>query len=112
MIVSVVGQKAVLQILAPCTLGVPDEPLSRLHIDFTDPFIGKHFIILVDEHSKWLEVGIVPSSSSQSAIRFLCNVTHSIPEQLVSDNCSTLQQRVQNLSHLQWSYHSSSNSLA
>ena len=91
MVVPVVGQKAVLQILAPCTLGVPDEPLSRLHIDFTDPFIGKHFIILVDVHSKWLEVGIVPSSSSQSAIRFLCNATHSIPEQLVSDNCSTLQ---------------------
>ena len=90
-VVPVVGQKAVLQILAPCTLGVPDEPLSRLHIDFTDPFIGNHFIILVDVHSKWLEVGIVPSSSSQSAIRFLCNVTHSIPEQLVSDNCSALQ---------------------
>eukprot|EP00731_Ephydatia_muelleri_P032165 Em0023g672a len=69
-------------------LGVPDELLSRLHIDFTDPFIGKHFIILVDVHSKWLE------NSS-------CQIT-AVP----------YKQRVQNLSHLQWSYHSSSNSLA
>ena len=93
-VVSVVGQKAVLQILAPCTLGVPDEPLTRLHIDFTDPFIGKHFIILVDVHSKWLEVGIVPSVHlrvlSGSCVMLL-HATHSIPEQLVSDNCSALQ---------------------
>eukprot|EP00731_Ephydatia_muelleri_P021930 Em0014g521a len=68
----------------------PVQAWSRLHVDFTNLFQGKLFIILVDTHSKWLEVAVVSSCSSLCAIRFLRNVfaTHGIPEQLVSDNGS------------------------
>ena len=30
----------------------PSERWSRLHIDFTSPFMGKMFLALVDAHSK------------------------------------------------------------
>ena len=68
----------------------PSRPWSRLHIDFAGPFLGKMFIILVDAYSKWLEVAIVSTCSSQQAIKFLLSIiaTHGIPEQLVWDNGS------------------------
>ncbi|KAL5515654.1 hypothetical protein EMCRGX_G000851 [Ephydatia muelleri] len=68
----------------------PPRPWARLHIDFAGPFMGKQFIVLVDAHSKWLEVLVVSSCSSQQAIKFLRHVfsTHRLPEVLVSDNGS------------------------
>ena len=68
----------------------PPRPWARLHIDFVGPFMGKQFIVLVDAHSKWLEVSVVSSCSSQQAIKFLRHVfsTHGLPEVLVSDNGS------------------------
>ena len=68
----------------------PPRPWARLHIDFAGPFMGKQFIVLVDAHSKWLEVSVVSSCSSQQAIKFLRHVisTHGLPEVLVSDNGS------------------------
>eukprot|EP00731_Ephydatia_muelleri_P012306 Em0006g1200a len=68
----------------------PPRPWARLHIDFAGPFMGKQFIVLVDAHSKWLEVSVVSSCSSQQAIKFLRHVfsTHRLPEVLVSDNGS------------------------
>ena len=44
--------------------------------------------MLVDVHSKWLEVIPVSSTSSQVAIDHLRNIfaTHGIPEAIVSDN--------------------------
>ena len=66
----------------------PARPWSRLHVDFAGPFLGKQFIVLVDSFSKWLEVAVVSSCSSQQAIRFLRHVfsTHGLPEMLISDN--------------------------
>eukprot|EP00731_Ephydatia_muelleri_P005770 Em0003g18a len=48
------------------------------------------FVVLVDAHSKWLEVSIIPSTSSTNTIRFLRSTfaTHGLPELLVSDNGS------------------------
>ena len=47
-------------------------------------------MVLVDASTKWLEVGVVPTTSTQQAIKFLRSVftTHSLPEILVSDNGS------------------------
>lgn len=61
---------------------------SRIHIDFAGPFQGKTFLIVVDSHSKWLEVSIVPSMSSGAVINILrlLFATHGIPDVLVSDN--------------------------
>ena len=48
-------------------------PWARVHIDHAGPFLGKNFLVIVDVHSKWLEV--IPIFA-----------THGLPEMLVSDN--------------------------
>nr|XP_050033479.1 uncharacterized protein K02A2.6-like [Dermacentor andersoni] len=63
-------------------------PWTRLHIDFAGPFQGNVFLIVVDSHSKWLEVCRMTSMSAAAVcakLRFLF-ATHGIPETVVSDN--------------------------
>ena len=66
----------------------PQKPWSRLHIDHAGPFLGKYFFVLIDAYSKWLEVHIVNSTSSEVTIQKLQQIisTHGLPEQIVSDN--------------------------
>lgn len=54
----------------------PDRPWSRLHIDFAGPFIGRMFLILVDSHSKWLDVQVMQSISSTKTIEKLSYLRH------------------------------------
>ena len=60
----------------------------HLYIDHAGPFLGKYFFILIDPYSKWLEVNIVNSTSSEVTIQKLQQIfsTHGLPEQIVSDN--------------------------
>ena len=48
------------------------------------------FLVVIDAHSKWIDVEIVNSTSAVSTIIKLRSLfaTHGIPEQLVSDNGS------------------------
>ena len=68
----------------------PARPWSRLHLDFAGPFLGKMFMVVVDAHSKWLDVAVVTTPSSQQAIKVLRNLfaMHGLPEMIVSDNGS------------------------
>ena len=34
----------------------PQKPWSRVHVDYAGPLLGRQFLILVDSHSKWIEV--------------------------------------------------------
>ncbi|XP_028042707.1 uncharacterized protein K02A2.6-like, partial [Bombyx mandarina] len=34
----------------------PEEPWARLNLDFLGPFNNKYYLIIVDAHSKWIEV--------------------------------------------------------
>lgn len=34
----------------------PEKPWTRLHVDYAGPFLGKMFLVLVDSHSKWMDV--------------------------------------------------------
>ena len=63
---------------------------GRMHIDHAGPFQGMLFLVLVDAHSKWIEVHIVPSTSAASTITKLQDIfaTFGLPDQLVSDNGS------------------------
>ena len=66
----------------------PDRPWSTLHIDHAGPFLRQVSLVVVDSHSKWLEVIPVPSTTSETTIRKLQSIfaTHGLPEMLVSDN--------------------------
>ena len=64
----------------------PTRPWARIHIDFAGPFLGKRFLVVVDAHSKWLEVVPVPNLTSQTTIDTLRSIfaTHGLPELLTS----------------------------
>ncbi|XP_064100788.1 uncharacterized protein K02A2.6-like [Macrobrachium nipponense] len=64
------------------------KPWSRLHIDFAGPIDGKYFLIIVDSHSKFLDIQFSSSTTSAVTIGHLrktfCNF--GIPDIIVSDN--------------------------
>ena len=66
----------------------PAKPWSRVHIDHAGPFLNAYFLVLVDSHSKWIEVEKVPNTSSASTLRALQRIftTHGLPDSIVSDN--------------------------
>ena len=66
----------------------PDAPWKRIHVDFAGPFHCKMFFIIVDAHSKWPEVVMMSSTTSQSTMEALRSTfsQFGLPEQLVSDN--------------------------
>lgn len=66
----------------------PSSPWDRIHIDFAGPFMGEMFMIVVDAHSKWLEVVRMSSTtttSTISALRYIFS-SYGLPRELVSDN--------------------------
>ena len=68
----------------------PERPWLRIHIDYAGPFLNKMFLVIVDAHSKWLEVLSV-SNATTVTIKLLLNVftTHGLlPNTIVSDNGS------------------------
>ena len=71
----------------------PEKPWSRVHIDYAGPFEGRTFLLLIDAHSKWLEIHLSHSSTSSSIIELLRKSFASLglPEVLVSDNCQSLK---------------------
>ena len=71
-----------------CAWEWPNRPWVRLHIDHAGPFLGKYFLVVVDSHSKWMEVLTVPSTSTEATLRKLRCIfaTHGLPEIIVSDN--------------------------
>ena len=69
----------------------PSKPWSRLHLDFVGPFLGHHYLVLVDAYSKWIVVELMPSITSAKTIEKLrmIFVTHGLPQKLVTDNGAT-----------------------
>ncbi len=49
----------------------PDKPWQRLHVDYAGPFMGKMFFVLIDAHSKWMDVYPVNSATSATTIECL-----------------------------------------
>ena len=66
----------------------PIKPWQRIHIDYAGPFMGHMFLIIVDAHSKWPEVLLTGSTSSERTVELLREVfsRHGLPEHLHSDN--------------------------
>lgn len=69
----------------------PSRPWARIHLDFAGPLEGsKMLLILVDAHSKWIEVFPTNHSTSAVVIESLRKVfaQFGLPETVVSDNGS------------------------
>ena len=100
----------------------PSKPWSRVHIDYAGPFFGKMFLLLIDAHSKWLEIHMTVSSTSAATISLLRRSFASLglPEVIVSDNAANFTSeefeqflRKNGIKHVKTPpYHPSSNGLA
>ena len=68
----------------------PQKPWVRLHADYAGPFLGQMFFIVVDAHSKWMEVKPTNTATTAATIHHLRSIlaTHGLPEMLVTDNAS------------------------
>ena len=67
------------------------QPWSRLHLDYAGPFMGKMFLLIVDPHSKWMDIHITDTNSSQITINKLRQTfaTFGLPKMIVTDNGSS-----------------------
>ena len=65
----------------------PEHPWQRLHADFAGPVASKMLWVVVDAHSKWPEVVIMPSTTSSRMIIALRDMfaRWGLPEQLVTE---------------------------
>ncbi|XP_039754334.1 uncharacterized protein LOC120629458 [Pararge aegeria] len=66
----------------------PVEPWSRLNVDFLGPFRNKYYLVILDAHSKWLEVEPVPNTSAATVISCLRKIfaRFGLCKVIVSDN--------------------------
>ena len=66
----------------------PSKPWSRLHLDFAGPHMGHMFLVIVDAHSKWMDVQLMSSITTAKTVEKLLNVfaTHGLPQMIVTDN--------------------------
>ncbi|KAK7575685.1 hypothetical protein V9T40_011971 [Parthenolecanium corni] len=70
---------------------VAEKSFQRVHIDYAGPMLDRHFFIIVDSFSKWLEVYVTKNApTSTKSINFLQDFISrfGIPEELVSDNAT------------------------
>lgn len=69
----------------------PEEVWSRIHLDFMGPIWNKQFLIIIDAHSKWLEVFPMTSITSKLTTDVLRSVfaRFGLPKQIVTDNATT-----------------------
>ena len=67
---------------------LPEQPWSRVHVDYAGPFLGRIFLLLNDVHSKWMEICSVNAATSQVMIEKHRTIfaTHELPQTVVSDN--------------------------
>ena len=68
----------------------PSSPWQQIHFDFAGPFFNSMFLVVVDAHSRWLEVERMNTTTSEKTIETLQKLfaRYGIPAQLVSDNGS------------------------
>ena len=100
----------------------PEHPWECIHIDYAGPFMGKMFMLVIDAHSKWMEVAIVDTATTQNTIEHLCSMfaRFGLPRVMVTDNstCFTSSDFAQfaqcdQIRHIRISpYHPSTNGLA
>lgn len=68
----------------------PTKPWYRVHADFAGPFLGKMFFILIDAHTKWMEVHIMSGTTATATIEKLEEsfAALGLPVNVVTDNAA------------------------
>jgi hypothetical protein len=63
------------------------EPWQRVHIDYAE-LLGKNYLVVVDNHSKWLEVFQMESTTAEATMDALRSLfaRYGFPTEVVSDN--------------------------
>ena len=63
-------------------------PWDRIHLDFAGPVDGTMYLVLVDSHSKWLEVVPMSSTTTEKTVGVLRTLfaRYGLPKELVTDN--------------------------
>ncbi|GFR02763.1 uncharacterized protein K02A2.6 [Trichonephila clavata] len=66
----------------------PSMPWERIHVDFAGPIFEHIFFLIVDAHSKWLEVYPMKTTTTKKTIECLRDsfARFGLPRVLVSDN--------------------------
>ena len=66
----------------------PTRPWSRIHIDFAGPMDNLTFLVIIDAHSKWIEVIKMNSTTATATIQVLRTTfaCYGLPESIVTDN--------------------------
>ena len=100
----------------------PEHPWQRIHLDYAGPINGKMFLVVIDAHSKWMEVELVQSATAHATIEHLRMIfaRFGLPEVMVTDNgtCFTSNEfqefaQCNSIRHVRIApYHPSSNGLA
>ena len=66
---AVLGADPILTVLHPWEW--PRQPWYRIHVDYAGPLYGKMYLILVDAHSKWMDVHITSGCTTATTIEKL-----------------------------------------
>lgn len=80
--------------LGPCQLSRNNPPLAVLHpwdwvhVDYAGPFMRKRFLVVTDAQSKWMDIHMVSSTTTQVMVNRMRSTfaTLGLPEVLVTDN--------------------------
>ena len=74
----------------------PTRPWHRIHVDYAGPVNGRYFLIIVDAHSKWVDIYHTKGTTSSETISCLQHsfAQFGLPISIVSDNgpCFTSQE--------------------
>ena len=71
----------------------PTKPWARIHVDYAGPIQNNYYFVVLDAHSKWVEIFITRSITSASTISFLdvLFARWGYPMSLVSDNATSFR---------------------
>jgi len=63
-------------------------PCCRIHIDYAGPYLGHRYLVVIDAHSKWIEVIPMNSTTITATVEKLriLFAQFGIPEVVVSNN--------------------------
>ena len=62
--------------------------MGQDHLDYAGPVDGQMILVMVDAHSKWLDVGVGGSCTSRITVRHLREAfaRYGVPRTVVTDN--------------------------